>query len=401
VAALAPERPEPPWRRIVGDIHASGRQLVVAVTGGGSGAIGRLLQTPGASRSVLEAIVPYSNAALAEWLGGMPEQACSAATARAMAMAAFLRARKLASKADPHALVGIGCTASLATDRVKRGAHRVHVAVQTSRSTRSQCFLPILDGEDRALQESHAAGFALWEIANACGVEASAIGDWLPLDAKGDALEGLDAEVAQLARVELLLGKQPLAIVRPNSSVEHFSVSELPPAKLVFPGAFNPPHRGHLRMAVLAEQLLGAPLIWELSTVNVDKPPLDFIEIRTRVHAIRFEDHDRPIALTSAPTFREKSALFPGATFVVGADTVLRVGDLRYYGDLAARDRAIAEIAALGCRFLVFGRQSSAGFQTLCDLELPRELRVICDEVPASEFREDISSTQLRSAGGV
>jgi hypothetical protein len=154
-------------------------------------------------------------------------------------------------------------------------------------------------------------------------------------------------------------------------------------------------------MAALAEQRLGVPLMWELSIVNVDKPPLDFIEIRARVHAMRSEDHDRPIALTSAPTFREKAALFPGATFVVGADTVLRVGESRYYGDAASRDRAIAEIAALGCRFLVFGRQFSAGFQTLGDLELPSELRAICDEVSGSDFREDISSTQLRSACGV
>lgn len=399
MAARANERPEPPWRRIVGDIHASGRQLVIAITGGGSGAISRLLQTPGASRSMLEAIVPYSNASLAAWLGGTPEQACSAATARAMAMAAFLRARALAPEADPHALVGVGCTASLATDRVKRGAHRVHTAVQTSGSTRSQCYMPVLDGEDRALQEEHAAALVLWEIASACGVEASAIEDWLPLDSGSDALVGLDVEIAQSPWVELLLGERSLVIESPSATVDRPSQTETPTAKLVFPGAFNPPHLGHLRMAALAERRLGTPLTWELSIVNVDKPPLDFIEIRTRIHALRAEDHERPIALTSAPTFREKAALFPGATFVVGADTVLRVGDLRYYGDAAARDRAVAEIAALSCRFLVFGRQSSAGFQTLGDLGLPRELRALCDEVPAADFREDVSSTQLRSAG--
>ena len=37
-----------------------GRQLVVAVTGGGSQAIADLLTVPGASATVLEAVVPYS-----------------------------------------------------------------------------------------------------------------------------------------------------------------------------------------------------------------------------------------------------------------------------------------------------------------------------------------------------
>jgi nicotinic acid mononucleotide adenylyltransferase/nicotinamide mononucleotide (NMN) deamidase PncC len=395
------QRTDPPWDRIVADIHASGRQIVVAVTGGGSGAIGQLLQVPGASRSILEAIVPYASASLADWLGGAPEQACSSATARAMAMAAFLRSRELAPHVDPRALVGVGCTASLATDRLKRGAHRVHVAVQTSQVTQSRCFDASVDGEDRALQEVHAAGFLIGEIAAACGGGIADIAAWLPTGGTDGASSGFDIEVARPARSELLLGLRSLAVIKPQSAVEQDSPDDGPTPLLVFPGAFNPPHVGHMQMAALAERRLARPLAWELSVLNVDKPPLDFIDIRTRVHAIRAEDPDRVIALTSAPTFREKAALFPAATFVVGADTIRRVGDSKYYGDAANRDRAIAEIAALGCRFLVFGRHSDTGFQTLRDLELPRELRALCDEVPASEFREDISSTQLRSARGV
>src|SRR6476661_10568468 len=91
-------------------IHASGRPMVIAVTGGGSGAISSLLEVPGASGSVLEAIVPYAATALADWLGGTPDHYCSERTARAMAMAAFERARKLSS-ADPQRLLGIGATA--------------------------------------------------------------------------------------------------------------------------------------------------------------------------------------------------------------------------------------------------------------------------------------------------
>ena len=59
-------------------------------------------------------------------------------------------------------------------------------------------------------------------------------------------------------------------------------------------------------------------------------------------------------------------------------------------------EAAIAEIAARGCRFLVFGRQVSGCFCTLADLSLPAELVALCDPVPENEFRSDISSTELR-----
>ena len=73
---------------------------VIAVTGGGSEAPAQLLTVPGASRTVMEALVPYHPSALAEFLGGRPDQACSAKTARAMAMAAFQRAMKLEPDID-------------------------------------------------------------------------------------------------------------------------------------------------------------------------------------------------------------------------------------------------------------------------------------------------------------
>src|SRR5262245_45817283 len=115
-------------------IHDSPHRAVIAATGGGARAISVLLAVPGASRSVLEAIVPYSSAALVEWLHGAPEQFCSSHTARQMAMAAYRRAERLRSAEDDATfpVVGLGCTASLASDRPKRGPHRVHVAAQTA-----------------------------------------------------------------------------------------------------------------------------------------------------------------------------------------------------------------------------------------------------------------------------
>src|SRR5262249_53635681 len=69
----------------------------------------------------------YHLDSLADLLGFAPANACSAETARAMARRAFYRARKLAPRVP---VAGVGCTASPATDRPQRGAHRFYLCLQ-------------------------------------------------------------------------------------------------------------------------------------------------------------------------------------------------------------------------------------------------------------------------------
>ena len=135
-------------------------------------------------------------------------------------------------------------------------------------------------------------------------------------------------------------------------------------------------------------------IAYELSITNVDKPPLDFFEIDERTRQFSPQE---AVWLTRAPTFVEKAEQFPGATFVVGADTIVRVGHPRYYGGQErSMEEAIGKIAAAGCRFLVFGRTVEGTFCELGDLEIPTSLARICQAVPADTFRDDISSTELR-----
>jgi hypothetical protein len=165
---------------------------------------------------------------------------------------------------------------------------------------------------------------------------------------------------------------------------------------LIFPGAFNPLHAGHRAMADAAQERLQRAVEFEISLVNVDKPAVAVDDLLRRVE--QFPPH-QPVWLTGAARFTEKADLFAGATFVVGIDTIARLCDPRYYGgDCAACDRAIEHIAARGCRFLVFGRAAGGEFQTLSRLPLPPALTMICDEVSESQFRHDISSTELRIA---
>src|SRR5437764_9275314 len=84
------------WQQLISALHGSGRKAALAITGGGSGAIGELLRVPGGSRLLIEAQAPYDAQALAAFLGFAPAQACSSDTAIAMARSVRARAAGLA-----------------------------------------------------------------------------------------------------------------------------------------------------------------------------------------------------------------------------------------------------------------------------------------------------------------
>ncbi len=373
--------------QLVEQIHASAGRIVLAISGGGSRAIADLLEVPGASRTLLEAVVPYSQSALIAWLGGRPNGLCSSQTARAMAMTAFLRAWRYEPESSP---AGVACTAGLATDRPKRGAHRVHVALQTASLTAAWSLELEKDRRSRADEERLVGRMLINTVAEACDLPESkgpqSKRDWrLPLDLGESEQVEQSRAVALASWQDLLLGKVE-TVARGGRS-----------AAAILPGAFNPLHVGHRRMAEIAGETLGLPVTMEMSILNVDKPPLDYYEIQRRVGQF---PEDQPVWLTRAATFEEKSRLFPGTTFVVGADTLRRIADPRYYAEsTAACHAALERIAQRGCRFLVFGRDPGTGFMRLSDLDLPDTLRSICRDVPADVFREDVSSTAIRRAG--
>src|ERR1700752_2192263 len=110
------------WLQLISALRASGRKAALAITGGGSGAVGELLRVPGGSRLLIEAQVPYDALALAPFLGSAPAQACSAGTA--IAMARMVRARAARSAPEGSDLIGLGATATLVSHRPHKGEHR-------------------------------------------------------------------------------------------------------------------------------------------------------------------------------------------------------------------------------------------------------------------------------------
>lgn len=157
-------------RALITQIHKTPVMAVIVVTGGGAQAVADLLAVPGASRTLLEALVPYSPAAQAALLGKMPPQSVTAETAAAFAQAAYRRATQLCAD-HTIPVLGLACTAALATDRPKKGDHRAHLGVSTHTHTRVSSLTLQKGARDRVGEEQVVTGLLLSLLAEACGLK--------------------------------------------------------------------------------------------------------------------------------------------------------------------------------------------------------------------------------------
>jgi hypothetical protein len=374
-------------RHFVQRLHDNPVRLVMVTAGAGTQALSWILGVAGATRTLLEALVPYDEAAFHDFLGRRPEKYVSADTAGFMAGRAFTRARHLCQEGEP--VIGLACTATIVTDRPKRGEHRAYIAAWgQERVIRRSLFLE-KGGRNRAEEEELVSRLILNVVAEITGLADEVD---LPLLA-GDQLEATAADLAHEAR-QLCQGRSRYFGVNPDGTL---CLTHTQPATLLS-GAFNPLHDGHLELARVAEEMLGRAISFELAAVNVDKPSLSPHAVLDRV--AQFAGRWTVYA-SSAPTFLEKARLFPGATFVIGYDTAVRVLSPRYYRhDPAQMNAALSEIQQRGCTFLVAGRKYYDGrFHEASELKLPPEFATLFATIPSERFRRDISSTELRAAG--
>jgi nicotinic acid mononucleotide adenylyltransferase len=376
------------WPHLIAALHASGRKAALAITGGGSGAIGELLRIPGGSRLLVEAQVPYDAQALESFLGFAPAQACSAETAIALAERAQARALRLVPVGSD--VVGLGATAALVSDRPRKGEHRFHIAAASAGGV-AHCTAVLAKGRrDRAAEEDLVTrAIVLW-LARACGVGAPSPRSLLDADE-----HFAEATVPRADSIDrLVAGAHERVTVQPDGQV----LLSAPPAPVLMPGSFNPVHEGHVMLARVAEELRQESLAFEISITNVDKPPLEPETVRRRLKQFAWK---APVELTRAPTFLEKSRLFPRTTFVIGADTAERLVAPKYYGgDELMMHGALEAIGAAGNTFLVAVRVDAQGrLRQLRDIDVPRRYADLFTEIPEHRFRLDTSSSDIRARG--
>lgn len=225
----------------------------------------------------------------------------------------------------------------------------------------------------------------------------------------------------------------------------------LPPCSIIFPGSFNPPHKGHIELVRAAMETTNCEVAWfELSITNADKPSLQIDQIVERVS--RFLSlQQQPlkgkngtgmfpkqwgILLTDAPLFvqkanllhpmqvsrsflstlptspqQQKAAEFPNLHFVIGTDTLVRLVDKKYYDN--SEEKMIQTLSSMPCRFVVGGRleqskvtandasKSSLSAANTRFITGQKEVKALPGQLQSKfvllkEFRVDISSTELR-----
>lgn len=407
----------------------------------------------------MNAGVPYSGAALNELLADEDfSQACSADTARLMSAAALKKtvSELLCESRDLNSLsttniFALSCTAALVSSQVKKGQHRCHVSVTSPRYSYTWS-LYMNKGERSREDEDYACSRLLLDaVSSASGV--APLSERYLLEPRESGLDGILTEQVYTSHTpfkidtvlaNLLSSKSGMAVFVGKGAQLHGSAScssppdedsaadrdsdmlvyediRLPKHTIVYPGSFNPLHEGHVQLVASAvstiqqahPSLSSAPVVFELSILNADKPPLGTEDVLRRVRQFLNSSllqsaglHNVAVCVTSRPLFASKATLFPDCTFLIGSDTLSRLIDPKYYAH--SRENMVAALAAMtgggsdkGCRFVVGGRVDKSGtFVTCEDVLGPASLPPLVSRaflgISEAQFRLDLSSTEIR-----
>ena len=358
----------------------------MSVSGVGSQSINWLLSVPGASKTLIEATIPYSNESLNRYIGEVPKQYVSKATALSMAKAAYMQGAQYGN--NEMDIIGVSCTGAISTNRKRRGDNQAFIGLWGPR-LKYVAHLILEKGERNRVEEEELVSSLIVQC-----VEEKLLGNSV-LNVDLNKLESVSVDETEFSSdLDSLVNGHISSITSMGTNLVGLDKSF---KGGILSGSFNPIHQGHIELSKIASDILEAPVAFEISVTNVDKPLLQADEIKKRVS--QFE-RSETVILTCAPLFAEKSGIFQNSTFIIGNDTALRLVDPKYYdNDVQNMYTSLQKVKDNKCDFLVAGRLQNSEFKTISDMAIPEAFISLFQGIPESQFRMDLSSSELRSDG--
>lgn len=365
--------------------------LHVATVGAGMRLQTLLWGTPGASAYLAGFDAPYAKTQLTAFLGFDPQAAfanqeipscCSKEVAFDMAITAYIRAAEVcvAEKLDKNP-VGIGITASVATNRMPRGDQRYHGCIITNESV--DYFERVLEKEEGFLARGGHDDIIAQETLEVI------------LNVVAERPIAFSSAHVDFARKRLF--RHPVFLPDGTRGPANHSGGGL-----FLPASLNPIHKGHRNMVYYARAKHPAPVTFLISSTPTAKAPLTLQQMLRRagmmraerwtqhqIHAFEFTQNE--------PLFIDMARNRPMATFIVGTDTMSRFLDPKWGPHIPSM---LKEMEDLNVSFLVMPRKADGKVTTCEDVNPLSVVSGMFMPLAAPECAVDYSSTAIREECG-
>jgi len=296
--------------------------VVMAITGGGAGAIQSITEMGGASAILLEATVPYSKMSSDTYTGVTPVHYCSREQALNLAVSSYTRGKEQVLDKN---CIGLGATARLSTNydgKERKGrTHEIWVATHDDSATRTfHCEFK----HERTRQ---------FEEQMCSEIIEEALFDAARIDYTRNILRSEDEPLIKM--VQGSLGYGPVYLK--NEAIVQRSLGMCPirhEDHIVFPGSFNPIHEGHIAMAEAVYKKTHKTIFFEICVRNSDKPLVDYMRLRERIEKIESVLSNNPMyagyIVSNNTLFLDKARATGFKNYMLGMDTFNRLLENKY-----------------------------------------------------------------------